>query len=78
MIAPSHRRAGLEVANPIELVGPVVLVPLEIRGETAGLAQPLGLGQMVVGLPKFCLGAFALVNVDQQVVPADDVPVGIA
>ena len=36
------------------------------------------MGEVGARLVQGLLGAFALVNVDEQVVPADDVPVGIA
>jgi hypothetical protein len=41
--------SGLELANTVELVGSRARVLFEIRGEAAGMAEPLGLGQMVVG-----------------------------
>ena len=37
-----------------------MLVSLEIRGEAARLAEPLGLGEMVVGPPKLRLGTLSL------------------
>ena len=71
------RGSGLEVADSVELIGPVVLVSFEIRGEAARLAQPLGLGQMVVGPPKLRLSALQVVDIRQQHVPADDAPAGL-
>src|SRR5262249_16463808 len=43
-----HERARFEVTNAVELVGPVVLVMLEIRRKTACLTETLRLSQMVV------------------------------
>src|SRR6185503_4442726 len=55
-----HPGSRFEVANPVELIRPVVLVSLEVRCEAARLAQSLGLGEMVVGPAKLCLGPLAL------------------
>ena len=54
------RRSGLEPADPVELIGPKVLVSREIGGEAAGLAKPLSLGEMIVGPPKLGLGPLSL------------------
>src|SRR4030095_15754428 len=70
-------RPGLELENPPGLLGPVVVVAEQVGDEAAGLAEPLGLSETVVSASELLLGAFALVDVDEQVVPADNLAVRI-
>ena len=60
-------RRGLELEDAIGLLGPAVVVPHQVRDEAARFAQPLGVGETVVGPPELLLGALAFVNVDKEV-----------
>ena len=46
----------------------------QIRDEAARLAQSLRFGETTVRLPEPRLGPLSVVDVDEQVVPADDAP----
>jgi hypothetical protein len=44
------------------------------RPEAVRLVQALRFGEIAVGLTELCFGPFAIVDVNQQNVPADDAP----
>src|ERR1700722_15111942 len=48
-------RSGLEFADPVETIGPNVLVSLQVRREAAGLAQYLSFRKVNVGSSEFRL-----------------------
>ena len=55
-----------------------MLVSLEIGGKAARLAEPLRLGQMLVGSSKIVLGALAIVDVGEEHVPPGNVSACVA
>ena len=69
-----HRdlRRGIELEDAVGLLGPVVVVPHQIRDEAARLAQPLGVGETVVGPPELRLGPLSVFDVGVDPVPFDD------
>ena len=71
---PLHRdfRRGIELEDAVGLLGPVVVVPHQVRDEAARLAQPLGLGEAVVGPPELRLGPLSVFDVGVDSVPFDD------
>ena len=77
---PLHRdfRRRIELEDAEGLLGPVVIVRHQIRDEAARLAQPLGVGEAVVGPPELRLGALSIVDVGEEHIPAGDVLARIA
>ena len=71
---PLHRdlRPGIELEDAVGLLGPVVVVPHQVRDEAARLAQPLGVGETVVGPPELRLGPLSVFDVGVDPVPFDD------
>ena len=69
-----HRdlRPGIELEDAVGLLGPVVVVPHQVRDEAARLAQPLGVGEAVVGPPELRLGPLSVFDVGVDPVPLDD------
>ena len=70
---PLHRdfRRGIELEDAVGLLGPVVVVPREVRDEAARFAQPLGVGETVVRLPELRLGPLSVFDVDNHAVPIE-------
>ena len=64
--------AGIELEDAVGLLGPVVVVPHQVRDEAARLAQPLGVGETVVGPPELRLGPLSVFDVGVDPVPLDD------
>src|SRR5262245_23058742 len=69
----------LELEDTIKLVRPDVFVVCDIRGETARFAQALGFEKVVVCPLQFrfpylkrFFGALAVIDIDQQMEPAED------
>ena len=71
---PLHRdfRRRVELEDAVGLFGPVMVVPHQVRDEAAGLTQPLGLGETVVGLPELRLGPLSVFDVGVHSVPLGD------
>ena len=69
-----HRDLGrwVELEDTEGLLGPVVLVRLQVGDKAAGLTQPLGFGETKIGLLDLRLRSFSIVNVCCRSVPADD------
>ncbi len=66
----SGRRIELE--DPEELLGPVVVVHQQIRDEAASLAQPLGFRETKVGLLDLRLRPLSLLDVERGRIPSID------
>ena len=77
---PLHRdlRPGIELEDAEGLLGPVVVVRQQVRDEAARLAQPLGVGETVVGPPELRLGPLSVFDVGVYPVPLDDGAVLVA
>ena len=69
-----HRdfRPGLELEDAVGLLGPVVVVPHQVGDEAARFAQPLGVGETVVGPPQLDFGPLPVFDVGVHPVPLDD------
>ena len=69
-----HRDLGrtIELEDAVGLLGPVVIVRHQIGDEAARLAQPLGVGETVVGPPELRLGPLSVFDVGVDSVPLDD------
>src|SRR5262249_42869160 len=73
---PNHQQRDLGPGTELEdaegLLGPVVVVPHQVRDEAARLAQPLGFGETKVGLLGLRLRQLSIVNIGACAIPPHD------